>query len=870
MSDHASYKPLPGLQTTQPPTSLGHGLPLWGYGTPGPFYFNEKTILFQDDGSGNNDTQSVCANISRSYGRTWGHWITKRLKEFGDPKLPFLNRVAFVCHESQILECQNADCLCNRKVLDKVVPSCQWKNFRDWVMAVVSCQMSFSHEQRVNLPAESMFFHLSASIGLLNGIVEEYKREGTLYDGVYLKDKDAVRKIDAFGVCEVIYWAIRVQRDFGATDYSGGIWFSHFLPFNIYGSAVEIAISEATEKGICPNRLWNLIHATERGEVDFPALIELVKAHPSLKNEGHEECLTSYCKLTTLDSTRVQQLHKCERRHNSKTSNVMLISATPDTGEIPEAKIHFDPVILNTAAENLTFWTVWALDQTPQLLSMGEKYAAISHVWSDGTGIGLGKVGEVNSCLFNYFADCIRDVSPDIKGIWWDTISIPTEPTARRKAINEMHNYYADAECTILHDEYLANFEWKDDGSPCLAIVLSTWFTRGWTALEFIMSKNLKVIFKDAKTGSRIIKDFDNDILAKEACRSSSGYLIASRILKRLRQPISSLSDLLAVLKPRSTSWARDKMIIATLLAGLEIQVGDTQQDLTKKVLQRFRKIDGLALMHDQPTITEKGSWSWCPPSLYDMPVGETDDRGEEYTITEDGAVEGRWFCRLVDRQDISNGIIPASSHSQIIFKIKNALRSWHNCGLLRKHSSDKGPCILVELGEMGLSGINTAEEGQLAWHTSADGLIQSLPWQKAPLGKPAPKWTPISNVSECGYVGAVHVYEVGRLPDGKAANPNYSSYIAGMYKILHGGSHYHPNLDNTTRFKLNLHGDDFAWLHGKLWMGNRADAGDILVPRRDRTSGKTVLQIVKSIRNSQSYPSQLLPLAGNWKPNPS
>lgn len=52
------------------------------------------------------------------------------------------------------------------------------------------------------------------------------------------------------------------------------------------------------------------------------------------------------------------------------------------------------------------------------------------------------------------------------EAIWWDTISIPTEQAARRKAINNMRMNYNKAACTVIHDRYLLNYEWTDDGSP--------------------------------------------------------------------------------------------------------------------------------------------------------------------------------------------------------------------------------------------------------------------------------------------------------------------------------------------------------------------------------------------------------------------
>lgn len=59
-----------------------------------------------------------------------------------------------------------------------------------------------------------------------------------------------------------------------------------------------------------------------------------------------------------------------------------------------------------------------------------------------------------------------------------------------------MHLNYSNAAATLVHDEYLMEYRWADDGGPCLALVLSPWFTRGWTALELIMLKTVLVLYK--------------------------------------------------------------------------------------------------------------------------------------------------------------------------------------------------------------------------------------------------------------------------------------------------------------------------------------------------------------------------------------
>src|ERR1700722_12450966 len=63
-------------------------------------------------------------------------------------------------------------------------------------------------------------------------------------------------------------------------------------------------------------------------------------------------------------------------------------------------------------------------------------------------------------------------------GLHGDTISIPLEKSAQ-KVVNNMHVNYASASCTTVHDKYLLQFDWREHGTPCLALVFSPWFTRG-------------------------------------------------------------------------------------------------------------------------------------------------------------------------------------------------------------------------------------------------------------------------------------------------------------------------------------------------------------------------------------------------------
>ncbi|MCJ1279577.1 hypothetical protein MMC21_007401 [Puttea exsequens] len=83
--------------------------------------------------------------------------------------------------------------------------------------------------------------------------------------------------------------------------------------------------------------------------------------------------------------------------------------------------------------------------------------------------------------------------------------------------MDRMLENYANATYMVVHDLSLVNFEWKDDGTPAIAVALSPWFTRGWTAAELFSTRpdkgSVKVLFKDPNQDNTepLIKDLDTE-----------------------------------------------------------------------------------------------------------------------------------------------------------------------------------------------------------------------------------------------------------------------------------------------------------------------------------------------------------------------
>jgi hypothetical protein len=138
---------------------------------------------------------------------------------------------------------------------------------------------------------------------------------------------------------------------------------------------------------------------------------------------------------------------------------------------------------------------------------------------------------------------------------------------------------------------------------------MSPWFSRGWTALELAKSRKVKVIFKGPY--GLLIQDLDEQILAKED-EDDGPHKEASRIIRNLRQGITTLNSLLTVLGSRYTSWPKDRAIISGLLADVELpnnsQKDIWQQDIYKGILMKIHKVSLGHLFYNSATMP-KVSW---------------------------------------------------------------------------------------------------------------------------------------------------------------------------------------------------------------------------------------------------------------------
>ena len=478
--------------------------------------------------------------------------------------------------------------------------------------------------------------------------------------------------VDIAEVFQLVAWLRNID---GTTLVQGPYWHHRdFIP--VANKAVEEASGKLSKLRFCQQRVWEAVRNSNDRELELVPFVNALEHLPQLSHDGHKSCASGFCEYTTLNFTSVTQLHKCfDPNYCATTADKM-----------------FNQSFLVEALEGHTMTTAWTLDGM-SLVAQGKNFLAISHVWSDGTGTGAWKAGQVNECLWGFFADTARYLGCD--GVWWDTVCIPRDKAARAIALNKMHQNYAAAKYTVVHDLYLAGVEWKNDGSPCIALVLSPWFTRGWTALELLLSRRVFILFRQGD--GYTLKDLDQEVLAQHRFLHSYAHWIATNAVKRLRpfdETFDELSyplwntasfntfrnntfpcagELLSVLQARSTSWSRDQPIIAGLMCGLTDHVTLSDQDTTKRILTKIGAICRNSLLHGLPTMSEP-QFSWCPHRFIDIPSARY---SPWLSVEDDGTLFGLWeIWSIPPKTCLDREVIwPLSTDSSVQTQVQLALQ---------------------------------------------------------------------------------------------------------------------------------------------------------------------------------------------------
>ena len=288
-----------------------------------------------------------------------------------DARKNSLERILLVCTEVQIKQCLNVECQKRRQRMTNA-PASKWKPFRDWSLTLMACLLyacDQSWKQWINAYGEI--------IGRLFAVTKNTQIEETSKD------------IDFFGVCELTNWMWTVLCQLNPTYQENTPTRTH-----ITEKRINEAHETAVRLGICPSRLWNLaVLGAERQEMDLPTVMMMLEGNLnyiaySRPGSNHSECTEEVCYFSSVDSTRVKQMHKCS------------------AGSCTDI-LKFPAFEFNKPRQRFAWW-LHDNEDVPKVIDEKEPYMAISHVWSDSTGEGTQGQGNMNRCLFSHFQSIAR------------------------------------------------------------------------------------------------------------------------------------------------------------------------------------------------------------------------------------------------------------------------------------------------------------------------------------------------------------------------------------------------------------------------------------------------------------------------------
>ncbi|KAI0183246.1 hypothetical protein EV127DRAFT_487324 [Xylaria flabelliformis] len=540
-------------------------------------------------------------------------------------------------------------------------PKCNWTPFQEWAITAIACQLTATTTAAAVNHKPATYgrghTHVARTVaGCCMTLKGSQQRKLIQAHVGVLDGDDPESRIHQDEVLNVIYWMTKIQFEKTIGPEQLDRWGSQLLPSAISLPALRKALEKVESLGICKASFWNLANVSDRKEADIPHILAALSVTTAegrsilgqnATREGdrstHSRCIANKCQQARRSDMRVERC--CEEQKH-------------------------------------TAWNIGGED--PSIARTGENYTAISHVWADGTGAGRNP-GTVNKCLLGFWKDIANKLK--CEAIKWDVISEPGNRDLRSKALSTMHLNYKTATVAIVHDKYLLNIPWSHDGTPCIALVLSPWFTRGWTALELARSTEVKALFKNTDGDEPVIKDLHKDILTSSPAEASRAHWLATMWIKRILEPVDDIGDIVTILSQRTTSKAGDRPIISALLADVpDPDAENVESAITEQILGYLGRIPQGCLLHGQTTIRDSGRLSWCTSSLDDVPI----------TGIADGAVEGQWQCRMLTVDDTS--VIRAySDELSSEVKVRLALESWRRCLLLRPAApSPEDPSLLV------------------------------------------------------------------------------------------------------------------------------------------------------------------------------
>jgi hypothetical protein len=365
---------------------------------------------------------------------------------------------------------------------------------------------------------------------------------------------------------------------------------------------------EILERGCCPNLLERV-----RSAIGIVGVYYLDLSRQYLDRKDHERCTSEACVANKIVDVHYQTAHWEPKCIDNCRSDPMIRAVLDFVSLESLQKGRFALLKLGEGFKVPTSDARIIL--VPWVNSI--KYVAISHVWSDG--LGNTKSNALPICQLERLAEYLEAATTSLGSragihVWLDTLCVPLQPKAMRKAaIASMSTVYESADFVLVLDETLMKLEAPASCEETLFYIFaSPWMTRLWTFQEAWLARSLVFQFEDRSVElgdlfgqARIsrglespytifVRRFDGaEILVRslisrmQALWPSPSAIVHDGVRQRksvYRYPSTLLSRIWAPIMGRRTSHDLDMPLCMTAAMGKDVRKILEKEDLEERM----------------------------------------------------------------------------------------------------------------------------------------------------------------------------------------------------------------------------------------------------------------------------------------------
>jgi hypothetical protein len=275
--------------------------------------------------------------------------------------------------------------------------------------------------------------------------------------------------------------------------------------------------------------------------------------------QWHQDCGKDVCRAKASDN-RGEYANLClpDCEHSAKgcemrgppMDDVLAVLKT----ETHSGDTNFPLLRFTSDPDDMSKPVTFEVEAWNNLKGQNQRFATISHVWSDGWG--NENENKLRTCQLQYIRRQLRRANggEDIP-FWMDTLIVPVQDRKKygeikgelrelkTKAIQQIFELFAKSSFTVILDNGLMAMPPGDPDNPAEAamkILTSMWMRRLWTLHEAFLSKKRYVTFREETwttqqhNNLKLLEGLKEDLESTEAQKSP----IVSEIYKLLLQTI--------------------------------------------------------------------------------------------------------------------------------------------------------------------------------------------------------------------------------------------------------------------------------------------------------------------------------------------